>query len=65
MEVRIEFSRCHGFVGLQIRFPAQTPWSSPENLSAERLQEQEELFNLAYNYARSMDERITPYACKE
>jgi len=61
--VEIVFSRCHGFATLQIYFPAQTPWSSPENLSVERLDEKEMLFNLAYAYARSIDERITPYAC--
>lgn len=61
--VQIVFSRCHGFVKLRIWFPAQTPWSSPENLSVERLKEKETLFDLAYEYMQSVDERITPYAC--
>ena len=65
LEVEIVFSRCHGFVSFYLWFPTQTPWSSSENPSAERLAEKEALFNLAYAYARSIDGRITPYACNE
>ena len=56
--VEIAFSRCHGFVTLRIYFPAQTPSSSPG-----RAEEKEALFDLAYEYIKSVDERITPYAC--
>ena len=61
--LEIVFSRCHGFVHLWIWFPAQTPWSSWEDLSPERIEEKDELFNLAYVYMQGVDERITPYAC--
>ena len=61
--VEIAFSRCHGFVTLQIYFPAMTAWSRPEDLNPERLEEKERLFDLAYEYMRSVDERITLYAC--
>ena len=61
--VEIAFSRCHGYVTLRIYFPAQTPSSSPDDLSPERIEEKEALFDLAYEYIKSVDERITPYAC--
>ncbi len=61
--IQIIFTRCQGFVIIELRFPVQAPWNSPEDNTAERIQEQEDRFNLTYAYARSVDERITPYAC--
>jgi hypothetical protein len=61
--VEIVFSRCHGFVSLRIWFPTQTVWYSSDDLSSESEAEKERLFDLAYEYMRQVDERITPYAC--
>jgi len=63
LSMNIAFARCHGFVVIELAFPAQTPLSSRGDYSPERLEEMETLFDLAYQYARSVDERITPYAC--
>jgi len=63
LHVMIVFSRCHGFVDLDLYIPAQTDYNSAKENPAERIQEQEDLFHQAYAYARSVDERITPYAC--
>jgi len=65
LHVMIVFSRCHGFVDLDLYIPAQTDYNSAKENPAERIQEQEDLFHQAYAYARSVDEHITPYACKE
>jgi len=65
LHVMIVFSRCHGFVDLDLKIPAQTDYNSAKENPAERIQEQEDLFHQVYAYARSVDEHITPYACKE
>jgi len=61
--VEITFIRCRILVELDLRFPVENPWNSPEDNLEARAAEQEEHFNLIYNYAQAVDERITPYAC--
>lgn len=63
LDVQIVFRRCHGFVSLRIFFPSQTTAVSRDEPGPERLEEQETLFDLAYEYMRGVDQRITPYAC--
>jgi hypothetical protein len=63
LHVMIVFSHCHGFVYIDLYIPAQTDYNSAKENPAERIQEQEDLFHQVYTYARSVDERILPYAC--
>jgi hypothetical protein len=63
LHVMIAFSRCHGFVDIDLYIPAQTDSTSAKENPAERIQEQKDLFHQVYAYARNIDERITPYAC--
>lgn len=63
LRVELVFKRCHMLVLLDLRFEVDNPWDSPEDNLEARAAEQEERFNLVYEYAQAVDERITPYAC--
>lgn len=62
-QIQISFIRCHVLVKLDLRFPVENPWNSPEDNLGSRASEQEERFDLVYLYAQALDKRITPYAC--
>ena len=62
--IQIVFFRCHGFVKLDLSFPPGTDWNDRDEMD-NRIIEQEAFFNLVYEFASRVDERITPYACNE
>lgn len=56
---------CHGFVHIEIHFPPKVLWNSPEYNKEDRIKEMDDFFDLVYDYAVNIDERVTPYACNE
>ncbi len=62
-QIEIIFIRCHVYLELDLRFPVENPWDSPEDNLEARAAEQEARFNLVYEYAQALDERITSFAC--
>jgi len=63
LESRISIFQCHGYLSINIKYIPENPWNSPEDNMDARLKEQEEKFDLVYEYAKAILERLTPYAC--
>ena len=63
LTIKIKIYLCHGYLRIEVRYPPVNPWNNPEDNMEKRLLEQEERFNLVYDYAQALIERITPYAC--
>ena len=64
LEIKLAFIRCHGYVKMKLAFPPNTAWNNPDDRE-DRIVEQEDFFNLVYDYAQVIDQRITPYACNQ
>ncbi len=62
---KISIFECHGYLSIDIRYLPENPWYSPEDNMDARLKEQEEKFDLVYEYAQAILERLTPYACNQ
>ena len=63
LTIRVVFVRCHGLVSIELRFPPDTNFKDDEKNT--RLQEQETLYQLVYEYAQAVDQRISAYVCFE
>lgn len=63
LKVKIAVFQCRGYLSVETRFIPEHPWNSPEDNQVERQQEQEENFNLVYEFMRGILENLTPYMC--
>lgn len=63
LRIRISVFECHGYLMVEVRYPAENPWDSSEDNSQARQAEQEARFDLVYDYTRTILERLHPYAC--
>jgi hypothetical protein len=63
LRVRIAVFQCRGYLTVEARFRPEHPWNSPEDNQVERRQEQEENFDLVYEFLQGILEKLTPYMC--